>query len=99
MHQLSRRDKPHALRHHLRCSRARVYGRYNGPLRNAPEAQALATRLHALGYPAEVRSKRGVHEVRVSQFTAQDDAQTVLKRWQADASLGVANGRVALAAN
>jgi hypothetical protein len=68
-------------------------------LPSASDARALSARLQAAGYPAEVRSKTGGHEVRVNQFATQEDAQSVLTRWLADASLGITGGRVALAAN
>jgi hypothetical protein len=63
------------------------------------DARALSARLQAAGYPAEVRSKSGGHEVRVNQFATQEDAQSVLNRWQADPTLGTSSARVALAAN
>ena len=55
-------------------------------------------RLQAAGYPADMVEKQGRYEVRISEFATQADAQSVLARLQADSSLGVTAGRVALAA-
>jgi hypothetical protein len=63
------------------------------------DAAALRTRLQSAGYPADMVAKDGRHEVRISQLATREDAEAVVKRLQADASLGVREGRVALAAN
>jgi hypothetical protein len=62
------------------------------------EALALRQRLQTAGYPAELVSRDGRHEVRINRFATRDDAQTVLARLQANTALGVTQGRVALAA-
>ncbi len=67
-------------------------------LPGAAEAVALRTRLQAAGYPADMVNKAGRHEVRINQLATREDAEAVVKRLQADASLGVREGRVALAA-
>ncbi|AOF86308.1 sporulation related domain protein [Hydrogenophaga sp. RAC07] len=60
-------------------------------------ANALRTNLQAAGYPAEVMAKDGKFEVRINQLATREDAEVVLKRLQANAALGVTDGRVALA--
>ena len=69
-----------------------------GFLPTAAQANKLRSSLQTAGYPAEVLAKDGKFEVRINQFATQEDAETVLKRLQADAALGVTEGRVALAA-
>ncbi len=68
-------------------------------LPSVADAAALRTRLQTAGYPAEMVAKDGRHEVRINQLATRADAEAVVKRLQADASLGVREGRVALAAN
>lgn len=68
-------------------------------LSSVAEVAALRTRLQTAGYPADMLAKDGRHEVRISQLATREDAEAVLKRLKADASLGVTEGRVALAAN
>ncbi len=68
-------------------------------LPSVADAAALRTRLQTAGYPAEMVAKDGRHEVRINQFATREDAEAVVKRLQADAALGVREGRVALAAN
>lgn len=68
-------------------------------LPSVADAAALRTRLQTAGYPAEMVAKDGRHEVRINQFATREDAEAVVKRLQADATLGVREGRVALAAN
>lgn len=63
------------------------------------EASALRSRLQAAGYPAEMVTKDGRHEVRINQLATREDAEAVVKRLQADATLGVREARAALAAN
>jgi len=62
------------------------------------EAAALRERLRTAGYPAEMITKGGRHEVRINQFATREDAQTVLASLQTTAAAGVPGGRVALAA-
>lgn len=62
------------------------------------EAVAMRQRLQAAGYPAEIMSRDGRHEVRINRFATPEDAQAVLVRLQANTALGVTQGRVALAA-
>lgn len=61
------------------------------------EANALRNRLQTAGYPADVLAKDGKFEVRINQLATREDAETVLKQLQANAALGVSEGRVALA--
>ncbi|AOW13189.1 hypothetical protein LPB072_10310 [Hydrogenophaga crassostreae] len=61
-------------------------------------AADLRTRLQTAGYPAEILGKQGHYEVRINDLATELDAQAVLERLKADASLGVTSGRVALAA-
>lgn len=68
-------------------------------LPSVADAAALRTRLQTAGYPAEMVAKDGRHEVRINQLATREDAEAVVKRLQADAALGVREGRVALAAN
>lgn len=66
---------------------------------NSPaEAAALQARLQAAGYPAETKAKGGRHEVRINQLATRADAEALLLRLRSDTGLGVAEGRVALAA-
>jgi hypothetical protein len=65
---------------------------------SASDGAALRARLRAAGYPAELVLRQGRYEVRINQLATRADAQAVLTRLQADAALGVAGGRVALAA-
>ncbi|MDP2985847.1 SPOR domain-containing protein, partial [Hydrogenophaga sp.] len=58
----------------------------------------LRSALQTAGYPAEVISKSGKFEVRINQLATREDAEAVLKQLQANAALGVTEGRVALAA-
>jgi hypothetical protein len=64
-----------------------------------PQAEALATRLRAEGYPATVRSKarlgRTVHEVRIDFMATADDAAAVLAKIS---GIDGVQGRVALSA-
>jgi hypothetical protein len=69
-----------------------------GLLSSAAEAAALRARLATAGYPADIRKKGARYEVRINDFATELDAQTVLDRLKGDAKLGVAGGRVALAA-
>ena len=55
-------------------------------------------RLRTAGFPADMVEKQGRYEVRISEFATEADARSVLERLQSDASLGVTDGRVALAA-
>ncbi|MGE0350987.1 SPOR domain-containing protein [Hydrogenophaga sp.] len=66
-------------------------------LASVADAAGLRTRLQAAGYPADKVARGGRHEVRINQFATREDAGAVLSRLQADASLGVTAGRVALA--
>lgn len=61
------------------------------------QANALRTRLQTAGYPADVVAKDGKFEVRINQLATREDAETVLTQLQANATLGVTGGRVALA--
>ncbi|MDP2250385.1 MAG: SPOR domain-containing protein, partial [Hydrogenophaga sp.] len=63
------------------------------------QASNLRSALQTAGYPAEVISKSGKFEVRINQLATREDAEAVLKRLQANAALGVTDGRVALASN
>lgn len=69
-----------------------------GLLTSARDAATLKTRLETAGYPADIRSKQGRFEVRINDLATEADAQAVLTRLKADASIGVTMGRVALAA-
>ena len=64
-----------------------------------PQAEALARRLRAEGYPATVRSKarlgRTVHEVRIDLMATADDAAAVLAKIS---GIDGVQGRVALSA-
>lgn len=62
------------------------------------QASNLRSALQTAGYPAEVISKSGKFEVRINQLATREDAEAVLKQLQANAALGVTDGRVALAA-
>lgn len=68
-----------------------------GFLPSAAGANALRSSLQTAGYPAEVLAKDGKFEVRINQLATREDAETVLKQLQANTSLGVTEGRVALA--
>lgn len=71
-----------------------------GLLPSGKDAASLKARLQTAGYPAEIRNKQGRFEVRINEFATEGDAQVVLDRLMADASLGVnraSGGRVALA--
>ncbi|MDR7096080.1 FecR domain-containing protein [Hydrogenophaga laconesensis] len=70
-----------------------------GTLSSVNEAAALRTRLQAAGYPAEMVARDGRHEVRINRFATREDAEAVVKRLQADAALGVREGRATLATN
>lgn len=59
------------------------------------EAAALTRRLREAGYPALVRPKNGVHEVRINLLATKDDAAAVLKKI---AAIEGVDGRVALSA-
>jgi hypothetical protein len=58
-------------------------------------AAALVKRLREAGFPAEVRSRKGGHEVRINRLATREDASAVLKKI---AAIDGVNGRVALAA-
>jgi hypothetical protein len=60
-------------------------------------ANALRSNLQTAGYPAEVMAKDGKFEVRINQLATREDAEAVLRQLQANVSLGVTDGRVALA--
>ncbi|MGE0099798.1 MAG: FecR domain-containing protein [Hydrogenophaga sp.] len=62
------------------------------------EAVALRQRLQTAGYPAEMVSRSGRHEVRINHFATRSDAQAVLARLQANTALGVTQGAVLLSA-
>ncbi|QCB45455.1 FecR family protein [Hydrogenophaga sp. PAMC20947] len=66
--------------------------------RSAGAGSTQRDRLQAAGYPADMVEKQGRYEVRINDLATQADAQSVLARLQADDTLGVATGRVALAA-
>jgi cell division protein FtsN len=68
-----------------------------GFLPSGAQANALRANLQAAGYPAEVMAKDGKFEVRINQLATREDAEAVLKQLQANAALGVTDGRVALA--
>jgi FecR protein/SPOR domain len=68
-----------------------------GLMPSGAQANALRSNLQAAGYPAEVLAKDGKFEVRINQLATREDAETVLKQLQANTSLGVTEGRVALA--
>ena len=61
------------------------------------DATALRIRLQAAGYPAEIATKDGRHEVRINQLATREDAEAVVKRLQADATLGARDARAAIA--
>ncbi len=69
-----------------------------GLMPNGVQANNLRSALQTAGYPAEVISKSGKFEVRINQLATREDAEAVLKQLQANAALGVTEGRVALAA-
>lgn len=69
-----------------------------GLMPSGVQANNLRSALQTAGYPAEVISKSGKFEVRINQLATREDAEAVLKRLQANAALGVTDGRVALAA-
>jgi hypothetical protein len=69
-----------------------------GLMPSGGQANALRTRLQTAGYPADVLAKDGKFEVRINQLATREDAEAVLKQLQANAALGVTEGRVALAA-
>lgn len=58
-------------------------------------ARALATTLRDQGYPAVVRAKGQVHEVRINGFATRDDAAAILQKI---AGVDGVRGRVALSA-
>lgn len=68
-----------------------------GLMPSGVQASALRSALQTAGYPAEVLAKDGKFEVRINQLATRDDAEAVLKQLKANASLGVTDGRVALA--
>ena len=68
-----------------------------GFLPSGAQANALRTSLQTAGYPAKVVAKDGKFEVRINQLATREDAEAVLKQLQANAALGVTDGRVALA--
>lgn len=68
-----------------------------GLMPSGAQANTLRTKMQAAGYPTEVVAKDGRFEVRINQLATREDAETVLKQLQANASLGVTDGRVALA--
>ena len=70
-----------------------------GTLSSVAEAAALRARLQTAGYPAEMVANDGRHEVRINRFATREDAEAIVKRLQADATLGVREGRATLAAN
>lgn len=68
-----------------------------GLMPSGVQANTLRANLQAAGYPAEVVAKAGRFEVRINQLATREDAQAVLKQLQANAALGVTEGRVTLA--
>ena len=60
------------------------------------DAVALRQRLQTAGYPAEMVSREGRHEVRINRFATREDAQAVLARLQTNTALGVTQGQVVL---
>ncbi|MDP3811208.1 MAG: FecR domain-containing protein [Hydrogenophaga sp.] len=68
-----------------------------GFMPSGAQANALRTNLQTAGYPADVVAKDGKFEVRINQLATREDAETVLTQLQANATLGVIDGRVALA--
>jgi hypothetical protein len=68
-----------------------------GLMPSSVQANTLRANLQAAGYPAEVVAKAGRFEVRINQLATREDAQAVLKQLQANAALGVTEGRVTLA--
>lgn len=58
------------------------------------EAEALRMRLQKAGYPASVANTVRGHEVRVQQVATRQDAEALLRKLQADPTLGAAQGRV-----
>jgi len=62
------------------------------------DAVALRQRLQTAGYPAELVSRDGRHEVRINRFATREDAQAVLARLQTNTALGVTQGQVVLSA-
>lgn len=61
-------------------------------------AAGLRERLRVAGYPAQLVSRQGQHEVRINQLATRADAEAVLARLQATPGLDVGTGRVALSA-
>lgn len=70
-----------------------------GSYTSAGSAAALRERLAAAGYPGQIVVRQGQHEVRINQLATRTDAEVVRARLQAQASLRVSGGRVALAAD
>jgi len=68
-------------------------------LPSAAQAAGLRNTLQAAGYPAEMVFKARGHEVRINQLATREDAEALLARLKAQTSLGVTQGRVALAAD
>lgn len=58
------------------------------------EAEALRQRLQKAGYPASVSNTVRGHEVHVPQAATRQDAEAVLRKLQADPTLGAGQGRV-----
>ena len=58
------------------------------------EAEALRMRLQKAGYPASAANPVRGHEVRVLQVATRQDAEALLRKLQADPTLGAAQGRV-----
>lgn len=69
-----------------------------GLLPTAGQAAKLRARLASAGYPAEVLTKDGRHEVRINQFATERDARKVVDRLSAQPDLGLRGARVALSA-
>lgn len=68
-------------------------------LPSATQAARLRGALQAAGYPAEMVTKAGGHEVRIGQLATREDAEALLTHLKAQTQLGVTGGRVALAAD
>ena len=66
-------------------------------LTSVADAAALRTRLQAAGYPAEMLTKAGRHEVRINHLATRNDAEAVVKQLQANKALGVTAARATLA--
>jgi rare lipoprotein A len=58
-----------------------------GALNDARDAQALARRLTAKGYPVRVQEARGLHKVQVGPFAARGEAESVERRLKAEEKL------------